>query len=155
MSIRAIRLSAVAPAVLAACFLCGCGGEEGYNVSGNVTFDGKPIPAGTIYFIPDTAKSNTGATGYAKIENGHFDTAAPGGKPTAGGAMMVGIEGIDPAAKGTPEKGDTSGEELVKSLFPYYQTGAELPKSDTTMDFEVPADAVSRAGTAAKPVIIP
>jgi len=145
----------IAPAALAACLLCGCGGEEGYNLSGNVTFAGKPIPEGKIYFTPDGTKGNSGAPGYANIKNGVFDTALDGGKPVAGGATVVGIEGIDPNDTGAPVAGDTSGETLVKSLFPYYETTADLPKADSTMDFLVPADAVNRKGGSAKPMIVP
>ena len=34
----------------------GCGGDGANRVSGKVTFNGKPLPAGKIYFTPDGAK---------------------------------------------------------------------------------------------------
>lgn len=137
-------LSGTGAAFVAIGLLSGCGGDSGYDVAGNVTFDGKPIPAGKIYFMPDGSKGNSGATGYAKIVNGAFDTSAEGGKPIAGGSMIVGVEGLDPSATAAQAAGDTSGEEPVKALFPYYKMPAELPEEDTTQDFNVPASAADQ-----------
>jgi hypothetical protein len=39
-----------------------CGGDGTYRVSGKITFNGQPVPAGKIYFMPDGRK-NTGPTG--------------------------------------------------------------------------------------------
>lgn len=124
----------------ACCVVAGCGGQRGYRVSGKVTFQGKPVPAGKILFSPDATKGNTGPTGYADIKDGEYDTALPGGKGVVGGPMIVEITGNDPSAKsdgsGPVEPG------TVKSLFPRYETKAELPKSETTKDFEVPKEAL-------------
>jgi hypothetical protein len=126
--------------VLACGLAAGCG--SGTNrVSGKVTFKGQPVPAGKIYFIPDGAKGNSGATGYANIVNGEYDTSAAGGMGAIKGPMIVAIEGFDPAAKGKTEKGDTSGEETVKALFPRYETSYDVPGSTSTKDFDVPAEA--------------
>lgn len=123
--------------------LAGCGGgsDDGgtVNVSGNITFAGNPIPAGKIYFSPDNAKGNSGPSGYADIKDGKFDTSK-GGRPTAGGATVVRIEGFDPSASSTAD----NGEEVVKSLFPTYQTTAELSGKDVKQDFDVPAEAANR-----------
>ena len=131
-----------------ACCLSGCGGGDGtHNVSGKVTFNGQPIPAGQIYFIPDGSKGNKGPTGYARIEKGTYDTSAAGGKPAVSGPVIVAIEGLDPSAPGQKQKKDTSGEQTVKALFPQYQTTAELPDEDSTKDFDVPAEAAKRPAT--------
>lgn len=124
--------------------LPGCGGNAGYHVSGVVNFDGKPVPSGQIYFIPDNSKKNSGATGFATIKNGAYDTAASGGKLQAGGPMLVKIEGFDPSAKGPQIAGDTSGEVTVKSLFPAYETSVNLPKANAKQSFDVPAEAANR-----------
>ncbi len=124
--------------------LVGCGGDAGYHVSGTVTFDGKPIPAGKIYFTPDNSKGNSGATGYATIENGAYNTSAEGGKPIVGGPTIVGIEGADPSVETDQNSADTSGEVTIKSLFPYYTTTAELPEEDVVQDFDVPAEAAAK-----------
>src|SRR5690348_2686083 len=82
----------------------GCGGGKGHRVSGKVTFKGAPVPAGRIYFTPDSTKGNTGPTGYADIKDGAYDTAAAGGQGVTGGPVVVAIEGNDPSAQGKAEK---------------------------------------------------
>ncbi|MFO1002071.1 MAG: hypothetical protein U0936_17185 [Planctomycetaceae bacterium] len=122
----------------------GCGGESGHRISGKVTFAGAPVSSGMIYFTPDGAKGNSGQSGFAKIVNGEFDTAKEGGKPTIGGPSIVRIDGFDPAGTVQPAKGDTSGEVLLKPLFPTYEIASDLPKGEGTQDFAVPAEAAKR-----------
>ena len=132
---------------LACGLAAGCGGDNTHRVSGKVTFNGQPVPAGKIYFTPDAAKGNTGPTGYADIKDGAFDTAAAGGRGAVGGPTVVAIEGFDPSAPGKPDKEDKSGEVLVKPLFARYETRVDLPAESTTKDFEVPADAAKQKPT--------
>jgi len=121
------------------CFLAtGCGGDAGNRISGKVTFKGQPISTGKIHFIPDASKGNKGATGYADIKNGAYDTGAPGGRGCIGGPILVKIEGFEPLPA---DKMDKSGEITTRALFPAYQTAVDLPKETTTKDFDVPADA--------------
>jgi hypothetical protein len=134
------------------CLLTGCG-DSGRHVSGKVTFNGKPVPAGTIYLIPDSSKGNEGPTGYATIQNGEYDTADDG-KGVGGGPVIVGIEGFNPEAMAEPEEGDTSGEETVQSLFPYYETTAEIP-DDAELNVDVPLAAVKRTDSPETPYINP
>jgi hypothetical protein len=111
--------------------VAGCSrGERLYHVAGNVTFAGKPVPKGTIVFEPDTSRGNQGSAGFAQIVNGHYDTRVGEGKGTVGGPHLVRILGLDGIPRG----------ELVNGspLFPEYNTTADLPKEDTTLDFEVP-----------------
>lgn len=135
-------------AALAACLFVGCGGgeqePEGFHLSGKVTYDGKPVPAGKIYFTPDTSQGNKGLAGYADITNGQYDTTATGGKKHAGGAMTVRIEGFDTSAGTTV---DAAGEEIRSMLFPTHEIKLELPKEDTTKDFDVPAGEQKAAPT--------
>ncbi len=128
-------------ALMLAAALVGCGDDapDTYNVSGNVTFDGKPIPAGTIRFVPDGAKKNSGPPGYARIVDGKYDTSAEGGKGHVGGPMIVHIDGHDPNGEGSTD--EETGEKVMTSLFPGYQTTADLPKEASTKDFNVPAEA--------------
>jgi hypothetical protein len=113
----------------------GCGrGPRLYRVSGNATFAGNPIPVGKIYFTPDGSKENAGPAGYAEIRNGKYDTSASGGQGIIGGPMVVKIEGNS----GAEAVDDNS---AAPPLFPPYETTADLPKSSTTKDFDVPADA--------------
>lgn len=142
---------------LSIAFICllalGCGGS-GHRVSGKVTFNGQPIKAGKIYFIPDGGKGNKGPTGFANIKDGKYDTGETGGANVGNGPMIVAIEGIDPDKQGKAEKGDTSGETTVAPLFPRYETSADLT-GVSSKDFEVPADAANGPKTVAPKVIIP
>jgi hypothetical protein len=135
--------------------LAGCGGDGANRVSGTVKFKGAPVPKGKIYFMPDTAKGNTGATGYADITDGAFDTSSSGGRGAVKGAVIVAIEGWDPSQTAKPVKGDTSGETTVQMLFLRYETNLEVTGA-TTKDFEVPAEAAKGpkppAGT---PTVVP
>jgi len=115
------------PLVALACgSLLGCGGGTKLNrVSGRVTFNGQPVPAGKIYFTPDAAKGNSGPAGFADIKDGAYDTSAAGGQGVAPGPVAVRIEGTDGS----------------KALFVGYQTSVELPQGSSTQDFEVPSSA--------------
>jgi hypothetical protein len=117
----------------------GCG-KEGNRISGKISFDGKPVPAGKIYFTPDSSKGNSGAPGYADIVDGQYDTALPGGRGASSGAMVVAIEGIDPASK--PAGGADSGEDVTATvLFARYETNLDIAEGDTVQDIEVPLEA--------------
>jgi hypothetical protein len=111
--------------------VAGCSqGPRRYHVSGTVTHQGKPLPAGVIFFTPDIRQGNDGPQGYAIIKEGHYDTTEPGGKGVLGGAHTVRIEGFD----GKP------GNELPlgKPLFTDYQTTVDFPKGEATQNFDVP-----------------
>ncbi len=110
--------------------LAGCGGSGLYEVSGRVTYDGRPLPAGVIYFDPDVARHNDGPQGYALVKDGAYSTAAKGGRGVAGGPHVVRIEGFD----GRP------GAELPlgKPLFTDYQERRDLPRARSEQDFAVP-----------------
>jgi hypothetical protein len=111
---------------LACCLILGCtGGPKRYRVSGKVTFAGKPVPAGTIYFTPDGARNNRGPAGYAQIKDGQYDTSASGGQGATAGPVVVKIEGSD----GTNQ------------LFRTQELPADLPQENTSKDFDVPAEA--------------
>ncbi|WP_153557422.1 hypothetical protein [Roseimaritima sediminicola] len=75
----------------------GCGGSDvdRYQASGTVTYQGNPVPQGTIMFEPDTSKGNSGAAGMAMIVEGRYDTASEGGKGISGGPQIVTIQGFD------------------------------------------------------------
>jgi len=123
----------------------GCGqtndGPQRYQVSGSVTYDGKPVVAGFVTFAPDTSKGNTGPGGGAPIRNGQFRTDA--GKGIVGGPHVVRIIGYDGI------KTVMEGEELVdgKPLFDPFETSIDFPKQDTTHDFVIP---IGGAETGAK-----
>lgn len=126
---------------------CGGGAPEGPNrvaLEGAATFDGNPIQAGQITFIPDSSKGNSGPASSASIRNGRY-TTANGGKGVVGGPHRVRVIGFDGNAK--PE------EELPDGLplFSEYEMQLDLPKPDgqtgpATVDVAVPKEAAKPAG---------
>lgn len=111
--------------------VAGCGKRAPtlYHVSGTVTFAGKPVPAGSILFEPDTTKGNSGPAGYAKIKNGKYDTRNEG-RGVVGGPHIVRITGLN----GVPDEYLPEGT----PLFPEYTKPVDLPKKDCAQDFDVP-----------------
>ncbi len=116
---------------LSICLVAGCGSDpRGHDVSGTVTFNGAPVPAGDIQFIP--ASGNSGPPGRAAIKDGKYDTAAEGGKATVGGPHDVIINGFDGNAQ--PESEMPQG----KPLFQEFKSSVDVSKDEATVkDFAV------------------
>jgi hypothetical protein len=114
--------------------LAGCGGrgdQRTSQVAGGVTYQGKPVPAGSILFSP--AAPGGGPAGYADIVEGRYNTAETG-KGVSGGAYSVVISGFDGNAAPDDEM------PLGRQLFPEYATTLEIARdSDVVHDFAVPS----------------
>ena len=125
--------------LLSLLLLVGCGGSDRtlYHVEGTVTFDGQPVPAGTIIFEPDAAAGNDGTQGYAEIKNGRFSTSQSE-KGITGGAYQVRVSGFQPPA----------GDGPAKILFKDFRQPMQLPESDSQQDISVPAEAGDSGGIA-------
>lgn len=108
---------------------CGESGPKVFHVSGAVTFNGQPIPAGTVMFTPDQSKGGSGPAGLAVIKNGKYDTSSTDGTGVVGGPHIVQIIGLD----GKPVEMSPEGV----PLFPDYTTTLDLPKEKTTHDFSI------------------
>jgi hypothetical protein len=108
----------------------GCSeGEKLYNVSGTVTYDGKPIAKGLIFFDPVATKGTGGGQGFANIIDGRYNTAEMG-QGVRGGSYDVRVNGFD-----GKEANDAP---FGQALFPEYTGTADLPMADSTYDLEVP-----------------
>ncbi|MCE9561094.1 MAG: hypothetical protein K8U57_03470 [Planctomycetes bacterium] len=80
--------------------LAGCSsGPTPMRVWGNVTFDGKPLPEGTIAFVP--IAPHTGPSTGGAITNGRYDVPANVG-PLSGGQYRVEITATRPSGKQVP-----------------------------------------------------
>jgi len=118
-----------------ACTLAGCG-EKGpvvQRLHGTVSHAGKPVPRGVIFFDPDVAAGNRGPQGFALIKDGRYDTAAKGGRGTAGGRLVVRIDGSEPVA------GAEDSTTADRPLFATHEEHIEVPTGSSTRDFDVPA----------------
>ena len=131
----ALQLVALAVACMA---IVGCSRGDGiprYRVSGRVTFNGEPVPAGMVYFNPDAAAGNRGPSGFAPIVDGSYDTRSARGRGAIAGPQTIQIDGhVPPPSNSTSEAGG-------RVLFRRYQSNKDLPKSNVVIDFDVPADA--------------
>ncbi|MFM1904584.1 MAG: hypothetical protein RLZZ440_2484 [Planctomycetota bacterium] len=130
-----VRIALVCAAVIA--IGCGSSGPVRYDVSGTVTFDGQPVPVGTITFVP--VSGNTGPGGSAGIEGGRFDTAATGKGPTGGPHVAI-ITGFDGKTVGGIEKVQEG-----SPLFIDYREEVDLPREKAVRDFTVPGSARLKA----------
>ena len=103
----------------------GCTQEEKlYRVSGVVTYDGKPIAKGLIFFDPQAG----GPQGFANILEGKYDTKQ--GKGVRGGAYNIRVNGFDGKEANEAPFG--------QALFPEYNGTKDLPQADSTFDLVVP-----------------
>jgi len=126
------RLSLLLAACCLPLLLAGCSDEqrEQYHLSGEVRFDGRPVPAGMIMFDPDVASGNDGTQGYAEIQDGHYDTS-DSGKGITGGTYQVRITGFEAVdGSGRPQR-----------LFNKYEIQVDLPATGGEQHFDVPASA--------------
>lgn len=120
------RGSAAMVLVLGLSALGGCTREEKlYQVSGVVTYDGKPIAKGLIHFDPKA----DGPQGFANIFSGKYDTAQQG-KGVRGGAYDIRVNGFDGKEANEAPFG--------QALFPEYTGTKDLPKENSTYDLDVP-----------------
>ena len=120
--------------------MSGCGTSPTptvYEVSGSVTYAGKPIPAGQVVFEPDTERGASGMVSIADITNGHYVTRPRRG--FGGGPCRVTIYGSDGSLPAdNPADHDSA-------LFPPWQTTVDLPQASCQRDFAVPGEPGSQA----------
>ncbi|PQO38674.1 hypothetical protein C5Y96_01970 [Blastopirellula marina] len=107
----------------------GCGaGDSSVHLTGHVTYDGQPVPRGTITFSPDGKQGNTGHGSKAIITDGAYTTQESFG--LVGGPHVVRIEGFDGVANGDNLDG--------KLLFPPHEESYDLPMESGEYDFDIP-----------------
>lgn len=117
--------------VVCGSLVLGCAKSDGlerFKLSGTVTYDGQPVPQGEIQFTPNSREGNPGPGTFLKIENGYYETDL--GKGVLGGPYGVRIVGYDGKAN--------SESDLGVSLFTPYSEKVDLPKEDSTKDFQIP-----------------
>lgn len=113
-----------------------------YNVSGLVTYEGKPIPRGHVQFRPDTSQGNSGPAGSATIIDGKYSTAQ-GGRGIVGGPHTVLISGYDGNSAKEPEM-----MPMGSPLFRGYEATIDLPKETVEgIDFAVKKSSIPKAPT--------
>jgi hypothetical protein len=120
---------------LALLLAVGCTGPSAKmaQVSGKVTFKGKPVPAGYVSFMPDGTKGNLGEIRVAQIKDGEYNTAMEVKPGIPAGAHVISIAGFD----GHRQKFFWQG----KQIFNPYELRETVAEGASTMDFTVPPSA--------------
>ena len=114
----------------------GCNRNAGparYNLTGTITYGGKPIPAGYILFAPDTSKGNDGPGADAEIKDGVYRMRPNEG--TVGGPHIATISGFD----GVSFQRGLTLNPMGLPIFSSVQVSVDLPKAAATHDFAIPA----------------
>jgi hypothetical protein len=116
--------------------LAGCGGSgeiARYDLSGEILFDGKPVPQGYLQFAPDRKQGNSGPGTSATIMDGRYQTVE--GLGIIGGPHIVKITGTD----GIPYKTEDGLKiPIGRKIFPEYEVRVDFPRESSTHTFEVP-----------------
>ncbi|MEW4564983.1 hypothetical protein AB1K70_20830 [Bremerella sp. JC770] len=119
---------AVAVSLLFCLAAAGCSsGDSNVHLTGHVTYDGQPVPRGTITFSPDTRQGNAGHGSKAIITNGTYTTRESFG--LVGGPHVIRIEGFDGIAHGDNLDG--------RLLFRPHEESYDLPMESGEYDFEI------------------
>jgi hypothetical protein len=131
-----------AVAVFLAVAIGGCSDNSGrVHLSGKVTWNGEPVPAGMIIINPDVSQGNIGPQGMAEIRNGTYDTSTGKGRSVTPGAITVSVHGFDGL---NPTEEQPNGNRM----FMPFELSTTTPESSGPLDIEVPADIESlRVGT--------
>ena len=114
--------------------LVGCSGEKPTTqLTGTVTFKGKPVPAGYINFMPDSSKKVYGEIRMVRIKDGNFATQEGNANGVFPGESIISISGFD----GKPLDYYPDG----KQIFNPWQTTGTVPTGKGKMEFTVPDSA--------------
>ncbi|UUO04593.1 hypothetical protein M4951_14465 [Blastopirellula sp. J2-11] len=115
----------------------GCSQREdshGTIVTGEVSFQGDPVPAGIVKLEPDASRGGRGRAYYAEISNGRYATE----EFVPSGPMLLTITGYDGVEVGDSTEGLHF--KMGTSLFLPYHTKEEIHESNAQLDFEIPLD---------------
>jgi hypothetical protein len=129
-------ISKLLPLAVCGVFMgCAPAATPRYELSGTVTYNGQPVPAGTILFKPDNSQNNRGPGAQVSIDSGRYHLTES--RSTIGGPHVVIITGFD----GIPTTNGPLENKLGKPLFPPYEVKVDLPREKSTQDFTVPKPA--------------
>src|SRR5262245_32799719 len=123
-------LRACAAGLLA--FLLGCGpsGPKLHEISGQVTYAGRPVKAGIIRFEPAGETMDPRTAPETFIRDGRYEL--PREKGVAGGSYKVYINAFD----GIPGPESPHGTPLFRST---YAVKVDLPTEPTTKNIDIPS----------------
>jgi hypothetical protein len=127
---------AACPLAIAAVALGGCHKADSSHVDlwGQVTWKGRPVPAGYLVFTPDAKKGNSGSQGSAAIVDGKYDTREASGRPAVRGPIVATVNGFD---------GINAGEDRPRGsrLFLPCELPVVAPNASGELNLQVPVAA--------------
>ena len=137
-----LRSSLATFAVILLCLFVSIGcnrnlGPVRYDLTGKITYGGKPVPAGYILFSPDKSKGNDGPGADAEIKNGVYKVRTKEG--TIGGPHIATVSGFD----GVSQKKGLTANPMGLPIFQNIQVRVDLPKKSTTYDIVVPTNVMN------------
>ena len=103
-----------------------------FEVSGRVTYNGKPVPVGKVTFQPDAPPESEIPQVVAEIKDGNYRTKT--GEGVVGGMYFAVISGYRSEADANKSAANPD----AAALFPTYRERIKLPKEPTTRDFFIP-----------------
>jgi hypothetical protein len=109
-------------AVAALMVVVGCGGSGEFPVEGTATYNGQPIPIGSITLEPVAGSPQELPTGFAVIRDGHFRSDAEHG--CSAGKHVAVVTGYD--GKPTAEQQALADEVIHTDDMPIVATGTPL-----------------------------
>jgi hypothetical protein len=110
---------------------CSSAGPGRYQVDGEVSFNGQPVPEGSVLFEPDAARGNRGPGVVALIHHGRFCTEPNRG--VVGGPHLVRVVGYNGQADPRMET------PLGQALFEEQLLTLDLPHKHCTQHLNVAA----------------
>jgi hypothetical protein len=138
MSSLVLRSTAVAAVALC---LVGCSGGSGtVPVRGTVTHKGKPVPSGTITFIPDAGPHATGEIG---PDGSYTLTTYKSGDGAVPGSYKVVVVAMQDTSDRLPEERASLPPPIVPTKYTSVVTTdlkAEVKDGENTIDFDLKGD---------------
>ena len=127
------------PLAILCLVLAGCGGDglERHRIRGTVTFEGKPVEFGAIFFEPTASVGKIAPTVYLAVRDGKYDAGSKG--PIAGKYRVV-VGGMDKSRGRVDDDGITH----TPQLFNDHVFEVDMPPPNNTLDVEVPASRAIR-----------
>ncbi|MEQ1827667.1 MAG: hypothetical protein ABL921_17035 [Pirellula sp.] len=137
LSTHAMRTTR-ATCLLLCAVLVGCDGSKLASVKGKVSFGGKPVPGGTVNFIP--LNSGPTASGEIKSDGSYALTTNVQGDGAAPGSYKVVIVAMEDQAGKLPEDRNPLPAALIPVRYTSLATTdltATVDKKENTINFEL------------------
>jgi hypothetical protein len=120
-----LRVAGVRSILVLLCLcLAGCSDGGACSVSGQVTFDGQPLPEGNIKFDP--AGESQGAAGAAKIQDGRYEIPLDSGM--LAGKFLVSVTANKKTGRTVKQFDSTTAtmDEIIQYIPDRYNVQSEL-----------------------------